>query len=118
MLAVDRPGSNLTFDNGLIETFGVDLATPEAPAAIVGKAIADFGRLDILYNNAGVASNALAANMTDEQWPVRCVTQSSERPIASASVTKVALRSCARIGIRLPLRSNSFGRSTPAACRA
>jgi 3-oxoacyl-[acyl-carrier protein] reductase len=68
VLAVDRPGSNLKFDNGLIETLGVDLATAEAPAAIVGKAVSDFGKLDILYNNAGVGSNALAANMTDEAW--------------------------------------------------
>lgn len=68
VLAVDRPGSNLKFDNDLIETLGVDLATADAPAAIIGKAVADFGHLDILYNNAGVGSNALAASMTDEAW--------------------------------------------------
>ena len=68
VLAVDRPGSNLKFADGSIETLGVDLATTEAPGAIVGKAIADFGKLDILYNNAGVGSNALAANMTDDAW--------------------------------------------------
>jgi NAD(P)-dependent dehydrogenase (short-subunit alcohol dehydrogenase family) len=27
-----------------------------------------FGRLDVLFNNAGIGANALAAHMTDETW--------------------------------------------------
>jgi NAD(P)-dependent dehydrogenase (short-subunit alcohol dehydrogenase family) len=68
VLAVDRPGANFAYDNAAIVPFEQDIAADEAPANIVGAAIRHFGKLDILFNNAGVAANALAANMTDEQW--------------------------------------------------
>jgi 3-oxoacyl-[acyl-carrier protein] reductase len=68
VLAVDRPGSDLTFAHPAIIGLGQDVATDDAPEAIVGAAIKAFGKLDILFNNAGVGANALAANMTDEQW--------------------------------------------------
>ena len=68
VLAVDRPGTNLAFDNAAIETLGVDLADDGAPKAVVDRAVAAFGGIDILFNNAGTGSNALAAQMTDAQW--------------------------------------------------
>jgi NAD(P)-dependent dehydrogenase (short-subunit alcohol dehydrogenase family) len=68
VLAVDRPGANLTFEDLAIETLGVDLAEVAAPKAIVERAVAAFGAIDILFNNAGIGSNALVAQMTDEQW--------------------------------------------------
>jgi 3-oxoacyl-[acyl-carrier protein] reductase len=68
VLAVDRRGANLDFDNGAIETLGVDLADDASAPVIVDRALAAFGKLDILYNNAGVGSNALASEMTDAEW--------------------------------------------------
>ena len=68
VLAVDRPGSNLTFEHGVIASLGVDLAEDASPKAIVDLATDRFGGLDILFNNAGIGSNALVAQMTDEQW--------------------------------------------------
>ncbi|MGA0600735.1 SDR family NAD(P)-dependent oxidoreductase [Caulobacter sp. KR2-114] len=68
VLAVDRPGANLEFEAEAIEVLAVDLATRDAPAQVVGAALAAFGQLDILFNNAGVGINALAASMTDEEW--------------------------------------------------
>lgn len=47
---------------------GADIAGPQAAASIVDAAIAHFGRLDIVMNNAGTASNILAENMTDDAW--------------------------------------------------
>ena len=68
VLAVDRPGSDLEFADRTIETLGVDLAASDAPDRVVGRALEAFGALDILYNNAGIGSNALASVMTDEAW--------------------------------------------------
>ena len=68
VLAVDRPGSNLAFEHGAIASLGVDLAEDASPKAIVDLATDRFGGLDILFNNAGIGSNALVAQMTDEQW--------------------------------------------------
>ncbi len=68
VLAVDRPGSDLEFADRTIETLGVDLAASDAPETVVGRALEAFGALDILYNNAGIGSNALASVMTDEAW--------------------------------------------------
>jgi len=68
VLAVDRPGTELTFEDGAIETLAADVAAPDAPATIVGRAVQAFGGLDILFNNAGVAASTLASEMTDEAW--------------------------------------------------
>lgn len=40
----------------------------ESPDIIIGSAIKTFGGLDILFNNAGVASSHLAQNLTDDEW--------------------------------------------------
>ncbi|MGE0669194.1 MAG: SDR family NAD(P)-dependent oxidoreductase [Sphingomonadales bacterium] len=41
--------------NGSVVCVGRDLTDADAPAAVVDAAIAAFGKLDILFNNAGVA---------------------------------------------------------------
>jgi NAD(P)-dependent dehydrogenase (short-subunit alcohol dehydrogenase family) len=68
VLAVDRPGADLAFGDKAIETLAVDLADAGAPKAIVERAVAALGAIDVLFNNAGIGSNALVAQMTDEQW--------------------------------------------------
>lgn len=68
VLVVDRPGSDLAFGDGGIATLEVDLADAAAPATIIAKLLETFGKLDILFNNAGIGANALAADMTDEVW--------------------------------------------------
>ncbi len=68
VLAVDRPGSDLTFSHAQIRVMEQDIAQDEAPANIVGAALAAFGKLDVLYNNAGVSNSTLAAQMDDAQW--------------------------------------------------
>jgi NAD(P)-dependent dehydrogenase (short-subunit alcohol dehydrogenase family) len=68
VLVVDRPGSNLAFEAREIATLAMDLAGDEAPSAVVGRALAAFGGLDILFNNAGVGSAAPVREMTDAAW--------------------------------------------------
>ncbi|MDR3507945.1 MAG: SDR family NAD(P)-dependent oxidoreductase [Caulobacteraceae bacterium] len=68
VLAVDRPGADLTFEDPHIRTLAQDVAAAEAPQVIVEAALEAFGALDILFNNAGVANSTPAAQMTDEDW--------------------------------------------------
>ena len=71
VLAVDLPGKGLVEAHDGVDgvaTLEKSVADPDSATGIVETAIAKFGRLDILMNNAGIASNALAEAMTDEQW--------------------------------------------------
>jgi NAD(P)-dependent dehydrogenase (short-subunit alcohol dehydrogenase family) len=68
VLAVDRPGAALGFEQASISSLEADVAEEGAPEAIVAAAVARLGRLDILFNNAGVATSALASEMTDDAW--------------------------------------------------
>jgi pteridine reductase len=51
-----------------IALIGGDLADPNVPARIIGEAIARFGRLDVLVNNAGVYDTTPFDKVTPEQW--------------------------------------------------
>jgi len=68
VLAVDRPGASLDFESDAIAGFERDLGEDGAPRDIVEAALARFGRLDIVFNNAGVPSVVNAAHMSDEEW--------------------------------------------------
>lgn len=71
VLAVDLPGKALAeihkSESGIC-AFEKDLSDADAADSIVGLAIRNFGRLDILMNNAGVSFGAPAETMTDEVW--------------------------------------------------
>jgi NAD(P)-dependent dehydrogenase (short-subunit alcohol dehydrogenase family) len=71
VLAVDRPGSEIATahaGNAEIVPLGVDVTTDTAPREIVMAAMAQFGAIDILFNNAGVSGRAFVEEMTDEFW--------------------------------------------------
>ena len=68
VLAVDRPETDLAFETQGVSTLEADVTQDTSPGLIVSSAMERFGRLDILFNNAGVGANALAAQMTDEAW--------------------------------------------------
>ena len=48
--------------------FGGDLTQPGIPDQLVQKAVDEFGRLDIVVNNAGYTWDGVAHKMTDEQF--------------------------------------------------
>ena len=48
-----------------IETVQADVAAPDAPTAVIGGAVARFGTLDLLMNNAGVGGSK-RADLTDD----------------------------------------------------
>ena len=51
-----------------ISGFETDITDADAPGRIVGAAVEAFGRLDILFNNAGVSRRALVGEQTEEEW--------------------------------------------------
>src|SRR6478672_8044948 len=56
--ARDRPGAR---------GFALDVTKPEQIAAVLGRVVAECGRLDVLVNNAGV--NTLAHRVPIDQFP-------------------------------------------------
>lgn len=71
VLAVDLPGKAIAEaheGHHRVATLEKSVADHDAAEVIVEGAAKRFGRLDILMNNAGVASNALAEQMTTEDW--------------------------------------------------
>ncbi len=53
---------------GQVAAFAVDVTDPQAVAAAITQSVASFGRLDIVVANAGIASQAPFADMTDATY--------------------------------------------------
>ncbi len=48
--------------------YAVDVADTKAVAATCQQILADFGRVDVLVNNAGLTRDGLAMRMSEEDW--------------------------------------------------
>jgi NAD(P)-dependent dehydrogenase (short-subunit alcohol dehydrogenase family) len=71
VLAVDLPGKELGLahkDRSQIVCLEKSVGDADSADAIVDSAVSHFGRLDIVMNNAGVASNAFVEALTDDAW--------------------------------------------------
>jgi 3-oxoacyl-[acyl-carrier protein] reductase len=71
VLAVDLPGKGLAAAHqgcAGIATFEKSVGDDGAADVIVAEAIKQFGHLDIVMNNAGVASNSRIEDLTEEIW--------------------------------------------------
>ena len=68
VLAVDLPGSKLDLTTASVVCLAADLIRDESPGAIIARAVAEFGGIDILFNNAGIGASSPVADMTDEVW--------------------------------------------------
>jgi NAD(P)-dependent dehydrogenase (short-subunit alcohol dehydrogenase family) len=71
VLAVDRPDTGLVArhaGNNAIHALELDITGDAAPRMLVGAAKDRLGGIDVLFNNAGVSSNALAEHMSDADW--------------------------------------------------
>jgi len=71
VLAVDLPGKHLSQaheNHTTITCFEKSVSDEDAADSIVHEAIAHFGQIDIVMNNAGIASNALAEDMKQADW--------------------------------------------------
>lgn len=68
VLAVDRPEAAWDPHVAGVERLEQDVAEPEAGDRIVAAALAAFGRLDIVFSNAGAAVATPVSDMTDAAW--------------------------------------------------
>jgi NAD(P)-dependent dehydrogenase (short-subunit alcohol dehydrogenase family) len=53
---------------GKAVTNGDDISSWAGAEAIVGQAVADFGKLDILVNNAGIVRDKMSFNLDEADW--------------------------------------------------
>jgi len=51
-----------------VETYAMDVADEAAVAAAVAGVLADFGRIDVLVNNAGITRDTLLIRMSAADW--------------------------------------------------
>lgn len=45
-----------------------DIASPETAKMLIGKAVSEFGRVDVVINNAGITADGLLVRMSREDW--------------------------------------------------
>ncbi len=51
-----------------VKGYACDAADLESAKNLVAEVLADFGRIDVLVNNAGITSDNAIKRMTEEQW--------------------------------------------------
>ena len=51
-----------------VESYALDVVNAAAVTEIVARIVGDFGRLDVLVNNAGITRDTLLVRMTEEDW--------------------------------------------------
>jgi NAD(P)-dependent dehydrogenase (short-subunit alcohol dehydrogenase family) len=66
--AAQQVVNEITSAGGKAIADGADVADWEQSKALVDKAIADFGGLDIVVNNAGILRDRMIYNMSEEEW--------------------------------------------------
>ena len=71
VLAIDRPETSIAelhAEHSRISVLEQDVTDDDAPGHIVSTAIERYGRLDILFNNAGISRRAIVGEQTEEDW--------------------------------------------------
>ena len=99
VLAVDCNGEGMAPLQALgARLHTADLAEPAAADEAVAAAVTAFGRLDVLFANAGVVRNALAAEMDDAAWDLQlAVNLSAPFRLARAAAPHLAQSPAGRV---------------------
>ncbi|MBF0281105.1 MAG: 3-oxoacyl-ACP reductase FabG [Zetaproteobacteria bacterium] len=75
-----------------VKGFVVDVTQADAVKTFIQQVVSDFGRLDVLVNNAGITRDTLALRMKTEDWQVVIDTNLSSVFYASQAALKSLLR--------------------------
>lgn len=60
--------NEITAMGGIAKAYASDAASFSSTAEVVAEIMKDFGRIDVLVNNAGITKDGLLMRMTEEQW--------------------------------------------------
>lgn len=66
--AADHARTELAQYGRRVEIIAADISTADGAGSLIEKAMADFGRIDALINNAGITRDTLVMRMTEEDW--------------------------------------------------
>lgn len=85
-------------DGGQAAAIGCDVSSDDQVKAAVERVIADFGKLDVLVNNAGLTRDNMLFRMTEEDWDtvltvnlksVFLVSRAAQKPMVAAKSGKI-----------------------------
>ncbi|UVI31353.1 SDR family NAD(P)-dependent oxidoreductase [Paenibacillus spongiae] len=66
--ALDEAKASIAGQGGHIQTMNVDVQYKQQVDQMIDKVIAEYGRIDIVVNNAGICSPAPFLEITEEEW--------------------------------------------------
>lgn len=66
--AAEETSKMVAGEGGACKPFTVDVTQPEQVRAMIEQAIAEYGRIDILCNNAGIGSTTSVIDCEPEEW--------------------------------------------------
>jgi NAD(P)-dependent dehydrogenase (short-subunit alcohol dehydrogenase family) len=70
--AAEETAAKIVAEGGSAAPITADVAVAADAERAVAETVAAFGRLDVLYNNAGISSSGSVADATDDDWD-RCL---------------------------------------------
>jgi 3-oxoacyl-(acyl-carrier-protein) reductase len=66
--AAEQVAAEIATSGGKSFAFGCDVQDPEAIEPAVARVVEQFGKIDVLVNNAGITRDRSLAKMSDEEW--------------------------------------------------
>jgi len=85
--AVNTVAAEITANGGNAVVSAGDIGEETTAAALVGSALSEFGRLDILINNAGILRDRMIFSMSADEWDLVLRTHLRGHFLASRAAT-------------------------------
>lgn len=77
---------------GSASVWAADVSDAEAYASLIESVAGEFGRLDVLINNAGITADNLLLRMTDDEWSRVLSTNLTSAFVACRAAARVMMR--------------------------